>query len=54
MLLSATVMSIKDLSKKFIDDLSENTKNKLNQKELTDHERYILNHKLDVLKEIRI
>ena len=53
-LLSATVMSIKDLSKKFIDDLSENTKNKLNQKELTDHERYILNHKLDVLKEIRI
>ena len=52
--LSATAIDVKDLSKKIIDDLSENTKNKLNQKELTDHERYILNHKIDVLKEIRV
>ena len=46
--------NIKDLSKDFVDQLSEETKNKLSEKNITDNERYILNHKLDALKEIRV
>ena len=52
--LSASVMNIKDLSKEFVNDLNKDTQNKLIDKNITDHDRYILNHKLDVLKEIRI
>ena len=52
--LSATAINIKDLSKEFVDNLNKDTQNKLTDKNITDHERYILNHKLDVLKEIRV
>ena len=52
--LSVTVLNVKDLSKEFLDNLSKDTQNKLTQKDISDHERYILNHKLDTLKEIRV
>ena len=52
--LSASVMNIKDLSKKFVDNLNKDTQEKLADKNITDHDRYILNHKLNVLKEVRI
>ena len=52
--LSSSAVNIKDLSKDFIDNLNKDTHDKLAQKDMTDHERYILNHKLDVLKEIRV
>ena len=52
--LSSSIQNIKDLSKDFVDQLSEETKNKLSEKNITDNERYILNHKLDALKEIRV
>jgi len=52
--LSASAINVKDLSKEFVDNLSKDTQNKLTDKNITDHERYILNHKLDVLKEIRV
>ena len=52
--LSASVMNIKDLSKEFVDNLNKDTQQKLADKNITDHERYILNHKLNVLKEVRI
>ena len=51
--LSVSVFNVKDLSKDFIDDLKEDTENKLTQKNISDHDRYILNHKLDVLRDIR-
>ena len=51
--LSASVMNIKDLSKEFVDNLNKDTQQKLADKNITDHDRYVLNHKLDVLKEIR-
>jgi len=51
--LSASVMNIKDLSKEFVEDLNKDTQDKLTDKNITDHDRYVLNHKLDVLKEIR-
>ena len=52
--LSASALNVKDLSKKFLDNLSKDTQDKLTQKDISDHERYVLNHKLDVLKEIRV
>ena len=52
--LSASAVNLKDLSKEFLDNLSNDTQNKLGQKDVTDHDKYVLNHKLDVIKEIRI
>ena len=52
--LSASAISVKDLSKEFVDNLNKDTQDKLADKNITDHDRYVLNHKLDVLKEIRV
>ena len=52
--LSASVMNIKDLSTEFVDNLNKDTQEKLEDKNITDHNRYILNHKLNALKEVRI
>ena len=52
--LSASAINVKDLSKEFVDNLNKDTQDKLTDKNITDHDRYILNHKLDVIKEIRI
>tara|TARA_B100000029_G_C17109376_1_gene790944 strand:+ start:217 stop:612 length:396 start_codon:yes stop_codon:yes gene_type:complete len=52
--LSASAIDLKDLSKEFIDNLSKDTQDKLTDKNITDHDRYVLNHKLDTLKEIRV
>ena len=52
--LSTSVISVKDLSKEFLDNLNKDTQEKLEEKDITDHDCYILNHKLDVLKEIRV
>ena len=53
-ILSTSVINTKNLSREFLDNLNKDTQDKLAQKDITDHDRYILNHKLDVLKEIRI
>ncbi len=52
--LSASSINIKNLSKEFMDNLKMDAQDKLTDKNITDHDRYILNHKLDVLNEIRI
>ena len=52
--LSASAINIKDLSKEFVDNLNKDTQDKLTDKNITDHDRYVLNRKLDVLKEIRV
>ena len=52
--LSFSAMNIKDLSKEFVDNLNKDTQEKLADKNITDHDRYILNHKLNALKEVRI
>jgi len=52
--LSASVINIRDLSKEHIDNLNKDIQNKLTDQNITDHDRYVLNHKLDVIKEIRI
>ena len=53
-ILSVSTINVKDISKEFVDDLNKDTQEKLTNKNITDHDRYILNHKLDVLKEIRV
>ena len=51
--LSASAINVKDLSKEFVDNLNKDTQDKLTDKNITDHDRYVLNHKIDALKEIR-
>jgi F-type H+-transporting ATPase subunit epsilon len=53
-LLSASVENIKDLSKDFLENLNKETSEKLAKENVTDQDRYILNHKLDTLKGINI
>jgi len=51
--LSTSVMNIENLSKDSLDKLSKKAEEKLLQKDLTDHDSYILNHTLNTIKEIR-
>ena len=53
-ILSVSTINVKDISKEFVDDLNKDTQEKLTNKNITDHDRYILNRKLDVLKEIQV
>tara|TARA_B100000029_G_scaffold165796_1_gene162016 strand:- start:6722 stop:7117 length:396 start_codon:yes stop_codon:yes gene_type:complete len=53
-LLSSSAINIKNISKEFIENLNKDAQSKLSEKQITDHDRYVLNHKLDVLKGIRI
>ena len=52
--LSVSAINVKNLSKEFVDNLNKETQNKLTDKNITDHDRYVLNHKLDALKEMRV
>ena len=52
--LSTSVLSVKNISKEFLDNLNQETSKKLENQDISDHDRYILNQKLDILKEIRI
>ena len=52
--LSASAINVKNVSKEFLNNLNKDTQDKLADKDITDHDRYVLNHKLDALKEIRV
>ena len=52
-ILSSSAINIKDLSKESIDNLNKEIQEKLVDKNITDHDRYILNYKLDTIKELR-
>ena len=52
--LSASAMNVKDLTKNYVDNLSKEAQEKLEDKNISDPDRYILNHKIDVLKGINI
>ena len=52
--LSTSTISVQDLSKQIVYNLNKDTQDKLTDKNITDHDRYVLNHKLEVLKEIRV
>ena len=53
-LLSSSIINIKNLSKNFIEGLTKKTQKELDKIDITDQDRYILNHKLEALKEISI
>jgi len=53
-ILSASAVNIKELSKDYLENLYKETQNKLTKENITDEDSYILNHKLDVIKDIRI
>jgi len=53
-ILSSSVINVKNLSKEFINDLIESTQKELKKEDITDRDRYVLNHQLDVIKEIRV
>ena len=53
-LLSATVKSINDISKDFLDTLKKNTEKEIKKENTSDQDLYVLNHKLDVIKNIKI
>ena len=53
-ILSASAINVKNVSQGLLDNLSKDTQEKLTDKDVTDHDRYVLNHKLDVLKQIRV
>ena len=53
-LFSTSAVSIKDLTKEFLDNLTKESEKRLAKENITDQDRYILNHKIDIIKEIRI
>ena len=53
-ILSSSAISLKNINKEFLDNLFKTTQDSLNNKDITDHDRYILNHKLEALNEIRV
>ena len=52
-ILSSSAMNLKNISKEFLDNALKTTQDSLNNQNITDHDRYILNHKLDALKEVK-
>ena len=52
-LLSSSAVNVKDLSKEFLNNLTTEVEKELAKENLTDKDRYILNHKIDTIKEIR-
>ena len=52
-ILSSSAVNLKNISKEFLDNLFKITEDSLSNESITDHDRYVLNHKLDALKEVR-
>ena len=53
-LLSASAINLKNLSKEFLNNLTKEAEKDLAKENITDEDRYVLNHKIDIIKEIRI
>ena len=53
-LLTASAVNLKTLSKQLLEKLINESKEKLSKEDITDKDRYILNHKINVIEEIGI
>jgi len=51
--LSASVENVKKIPKDFLENLIKNSEEKLTDKNISDHDRYMLNYKVEAIKEIR-
>ena len=52
LILSSTVVNVKDLSSKEISKMIEETKNQVNNNEIKDKQKYILSYKIEALQQI--
>ena len=52
LILTSTAKSLAELSRDNVDDLIKNSKEKIGQKAVSDKEKYLLSHKIDVLKHV--
>ena len=50
----SSVINIKELTKSDVNRMNKETEEKLQNNEINDQDRYILNHQLETLKEISI
>ena len=53
-ILSTSAINIKDVSKNFLDNLDKDIEKKLADQTISDHDKYILNHKLNTIREMVI
>tara|TARA_B100001939_G_scaffold139410_1_gene120714 strand:+ start:42 stop:440 length:399 start_codon:yes stop_codon:yes gene_type:complete len=53
-ILTSSIFNIKDADKRFISDSITEAENELNKENLDDQKRFLLNHKVEVLKSISI
>tara|TARA_Y100001970_G_scaffold288991_1_gene418001 strand:- start:9111 stop:9500 length:390 start_codon:yes stop_codon:yes gene_type:complete len=53
-ILSSSILELKDLSKEKISKMIEESKSKLGQENLDDKKRYIISHKVDCLSKINL
>ena len=54
LILSTTVQSLKILNLKQIDNMLKDAENKLSKNQLSDKQKYILNYKIETLKQINL
>ncbi len=52
LILTSTAKSLAELSRDNVDDLIKNSQEKIGQKDVSDKEKYLLSHKIDVLKHV--
>jgi F-type H+-transporting ATPase subunit epsilon/F-type H+-transporting ATPase subunit delta len=52
LILSSTVKNLEELDKNSIEDIIQNSQNKVKNTEISDKEKYLLSHKIDALREI--
>ena len=52
LILTSTIKSLNSLEKNSIDKIIQNSKEKINKGEISDKEKYLLSHKIDILREI--
>jgi len=53
-ILSSSAIIVKNLSKDFLEKLRKDSEDKLIKTDITDRDRYILNHKIDTIKGINL
>ena len=52
LILTSTAKNLTELPNDFVERLIKNSQEKINQKDISDKEKYLLSHKIDVLKQV--
>jgi F-type H+-transporting ATPase subunit epsilon len=51
-ILTSTIFNVKDMDKNRIEEIMEQSKKELNNSEITDQRKYLIDHKIDTLKSL--